>query len=483
MSSYTNRGFTGQYADATGLDYYNARYYDPIAGVFLSADPVQGNPQGMNPYGYVDGNPETMSDPTGNMYVPPPSGGGNGSPPSPPPQPPPPPPSNGGGWLGNAWNSISSFGNTTINVVKNVADATLGISSMVGDVQTIFNGNASWQDKLWAGADLLVNASMDVMMVAGIGEEARGVYEAGKIGLSLLMHGAEDMSLHEGEDLITHAGEEEATHLAESGACSFIAATRVMTSMGELAIGTLHPGQKVLAYNPKTHKMELQPILHVWIHTDNDLVDLTITTPTHAPHSTTVTKTSETIHTNQKHPFFTEEKGFVPVGQLKIGMHVLRADGRIGVISGWKIVPGVKTMYNLTVAHDHTFVVGTGEWVVHNTCQVGDVGSYQDMKKTSPAGDGLTPHHMPQGSLAQHFGFDYKEGGTIVMDAATHSQTYNYAGRASTVMRNIISSGMTFRDALAGSIRDYRSLVPDSNDSIRQLIQYWRDTYPGLMQK
>jgi len=253
---------------------------------------------------------------------------------------------------------------------------TLGISSMVNDVQTITSGNASWQAKLWAGADLLLNVGMDVMLVTGIGEEARGVYEAGKIGLSLLMHGGEDMALHEGEDLLTHAGEEEATHLAESGTCSFIAATRVMTATGELAIGTLHVGQKVLAYNPHTKKMELQPILHVWIHKDNDLVDLTLTTATHAPHSTTVTKTSETIHTNQKHPFLTKEKGFVPVGQLKLGMHVLRADGRIGVITGWKIVPGVKTMYNLEVAQDHTFVVGTGEWVVHNTCPINSSQSY-----------------------------------------------------------------------------------------------------------
>lgn len=39
----TAKGFTGQYADAlTGLDYYNARYYDPVAGVFVSADTVQG---------------------------------------------------------------------------------------------------------------------------------------------------------------------------------------------------------------------------------------------------------------------------------------------------------------------------------------------------------------------------------------------------------------------------------------------------------
>src|SRR5579875_250732 len=62
----TSRGFTGQYADSTsGLDYYNARSYDPLVGQFVSADSVQGNLVGMNPYAYVGGNPETWTDPTG----------------------------------------------------------------------------------------------------------------------------------------------------------------------------------------------------------------------------------------------------------------------------------------------------------------------------------------------------------------------------------------------------------------------------------
>jgi len=33
-------------------------------------------------------------------------------------------------------------------------------------------------------------------------------------------------------------------------------------------------GERVLAYNPKTGKMEQKPILHVWINHDHDLVDL-----------------------------------------------------------------------------------------------------------------------------------------------------------------------------------------------------------------
>jgi hypothetical protein len=50
-----------------------------MAGVFLTPDSVQGNAQGLNPYGYVGGNPETNTDPTGHMYAPPGGGGGGGS--------------------------------------------------------------------------------------------------------------------------------------------------------------------------------------------------------------------------------------------------------------------------------------------------------------------------------------------------------------------------------------------------------------------
>ncbi|HLJ34245.1 MAG TPA: hypothetical protein VKU38_11360 [Ktedonobacteraceae bacterium] len=80
----------------------------------------------------------------------------------------------------------------------------------------------------------------------------------------------------------------------------------------------LHVGEKVLAYNPRTHQMELEPILHVWIHKDSDLVNLMITTTMHASHSTKVTKTREVLYTNQKRPFYTLEKGFMVVGQCGI---------------------------------------------------------------------------------------------------------------------------------------------------------------------
>jgi RHS repeat-associated protein len=81
----TTFAFTGQRADATtGLDYYGARYYDPAAGTFISADSVLGKGAGLNRYAYVAGNPETLTDPTGHRRACSGcgSGGSGGSPPS-----------------------------------------------------------------------------------------------------------------------------------------------------------------------------------------------------------------------------------------------------------------------------------------------------------------------------------------------------------------------------------------------------------------
>jgi RHS repeat-associated protein len=66
----TSYGYTGQRLDSqTGLLYYGARYYDPIAERFVRADTVQGNSVGMDPYAYVSGDPETKTDPTGHKQV------------------------------------------------------------------------------------------------------------------------------------------------------------------------------------------------------------------------------------------------------------------------------------------------------------------------------------------------------------------------------------------------------------------------------
>jgi hypothetical protein len=86
------------------------------------------------------------------------------------------------------------------------------------------------------------------------------------------------------------------------------------------------------------------------------------------------------VHTNKKHPFLTVEKGFLPVAQLKLGMHIVEAGGRVGVVTGWKRVPGVQIMYNLEVTQDHTYTVGTEQWVVHNDLACGFQNTQKLMK-------------------------------------------------------------------------------------------------------
>ncbi len=77
FNSITAKRFTGQYHEASlsggeGLSFYNARWYDPKLGSFLSADsivPAPLDPQSFNRYAYAGGNPLRFSDPSGHMKL------------------------------------------------------------------------------------------------------------------------------------------------------------------------------------------------------------------------------------------------------------------------------------------------------------------------------------------------------------------------------------------------------------------------------
>ncbi|MHB8595167.1 MAG: polymorphic toxin-type HINT domain-containing protein, partial [Acidimicrobiales bacterium] len=148
--------------------------------------------------------------------------------------------------------------------------------------------------------------------------------------------------------------------------CSFSANTVVWTPGGEVPIAQLQVDEQVLAYSPLTHLMEAQSILHVWEHEDTDLVDVSIMPSIQS--AVLSTSTAEVIHTTSEHPFLTVEKGFIPVSQLKVGMHVIQANENVGIVTAIQPVSGHMVMYNLDVAQDHTFMVGDDQWIVHNKC-------------------------------------------------------------------------------------------------------------------
>jgi RHS repeat-associated protein len=68
----TDKLFTGQRLDATGLYYYNARYYDATIGRFTSPDNNVSqpfNPQNLNRYSYCLNNPLKYIDPSGRDQI------------------------------------------------------------------------------------------------------------------------------------------------------------------------------------------------------------------------------------------------------------------------------------------------------------------------------------------------------------------------------------------------------------------------------
>ena len=68
----------------------------------------------------------------------------------------------------------------------------------------------------------------------------------------------------------------------------------------------------------------------------------------------------------------------------------------------------VQVMYNLEVAQDHTFVVGDGQWVVHNVCGTTPgglrIGPYGELSReisgtVSPNGIPYQAHHVFQNAM------------------------------------------------------------------------------------
>ena len=67
----TENRFTGQKLDGAGLMYFNARYYDPELGQFLSPDTLVPDPTNLfawNRYMYTIGNPMRYNDPSGHNW-------------------------------------------------------------------------------------------------------------------------------------------------------------------------------------------------------------------------------------------------------------------------------------------------------------------------------------------------------------------------------------------------------------------------------
>lgn len=135
-------GYTGHVQDAaTGLTYMQQRYYDPVVGRFLSADPVtalEAPVAAFNRYRYANNNPYKFVDPDGRLawFIP---------------------------MIYAAYRAYSAYDT---------------VSSAIENVQTLADKNASDKERLLAGADLAASLVGGKLGRAGVQETVRAVDNA-----------------------------------------------------------------------------------------------------------------------------------------------------------------------------------------------------------------------------------------------------------------------------------------------------------------
>ncbi len=136
---------------------------------------------------------------------------------------------------------------------------------------------------------------------------------------------------------------------------SFSADTLIATPDGDKPISEIEVGDVILAYSEATEEVDIYHVSATHNQRHDSTLDITID--------------GETLHTTDEHPFYVirdNEEQWVEAKHLQADDRVLAADGTLGVVEAIEIVDKPQTMYNLTVSLVATYLVGDGQWVVHN---------------------------------------------------------------------------------------------------------------------
>jgi hypothetical protein len=161
---------------------------------------------------------------------------------------------------------------------------------------------------------------------------------------------------------------------------SFTPDTKVLTKAGLVAIASLAVGSKVMAYNEQNRTEGEYTVTAVHVHEDLTIINLSVETRDPKNDNTKL----ERIETTPGHPFrivtFVDGKHrpkpeghedlsnvWVGAGDLKVGDTIKRSNGQLGVVKAVEVKNDRQVVYNLTVEGAHTFFVGEGQWLVHNS--------------------------------------------------------------------------------------------------------------------
>ena len=150
---------------------------------------------------------------------------------------------------------------------------------------------------------------------------------------------------------------------------SFSAGTLVHSEKGLVPIENVSIGDKVWAYNEEIGQRSLQEVIHrIQGVGTKELVDIEL-------------NSGEMITATADHPFYIYgEDILLGAGELTEN-HYLNSvlDTAIGIVSTAPYAK-LETVYNLSVAHDHTYYVGEAGTLAHNCYQKPNWKPYQNNK-------------------------------------------------------------------------------------------------------
>ena len=341
--------FTGRrYDPESGNYYYRARIYSPILGRFLSMDPLGFEAGDANLYRYAFNNPANLTDPTGEIvpFI----------------------------VVALALTKVIDYGITAVDIIRSsiiLADPCsppeeLLLASLNIALAIVFEaGEPDDMTPVGIPAD-------DIARRAAMRGARRAMQEEGIEGF---VHYVRRNFGEAGDDFLRQMGLfdqyiDDATRKADDvvrAVCSFSSDTLVSTAYGFAAISELKEGQYVLAFDEATGTLIYAPILATWVHEDPVIVHLTIG--------------GELVETTPQHPFKLANGEYVAAIDLQIDDLIHQANGQASPVEAIQIEYTPQPMYNLTIATAHTFFVGEGQWLVHNTCFPLGFNSFEEFQR------------------------------------------------------------------------------------------------------
>ena len=109
----------------------------------------------------------------------------------------------------------------------------------------------------------------------------------------------------------------------------------------------------MLGYNEAGDEISFYPVTALISHVDPVIVQMVIA--------------GEMIETTPEHPFYTVDGEWVEAIDLQVGDEIRQADWKLGEVESIFFTVHPQRMYNFSVSIAHTYFIGDGQWLVHNS--------------------------------------------------------------------------------------------------------------------